>query len=918
MPRRLFTRCSSSSTRNLWLSLLLVLPLAVLPSRAAAEPLPRLAQVYPSAQARLTEQADERLQQGASQFQRRQWNTAEHLWQEALRLYRQAGNRVGEGRVLGNLAAIQEAIGRPQAALRLFQQSLAVAEEIGDRRGISFALSNLGFLHTRLGQYDEAIARLQVALPLAQQMGDREGEYDVLNQLGIVHRAQGRYDEAIAAFQQSLAIAQAENSRRGQANVLGNLGNTYTEQGNYPAALESYQKTLELAQQGQDRVMQAGVLQRLGQLYTRLGNLSRAVAVLEEGLALARGLGDRRLQAYTLGSLGTVYARTTEPDRAVPLLQSAIEITTQLEDRPNESALRQVLGSAYAAMGNLRAARQQYEQALAIARSIGDRAGEGQALGELGQLLTDEGKPAEAIAHHQRALAILREIGDRPNQGRALSLLGEALVAQGNLEAAADALTEAVDIWESLRPGLSDADQVSLFETQASTYRLLQQVLIDLGKTQEALLIAERGRSRAFLELVAQRLSAQAALRLQTLPPSLSEIRQIARQQEATLVQYTLLDRNRLGIWVIRPDGNIQFRQTTLPETALSIEDTAEQTRVAAALGRGATPTEVQLASLVSQTRSDLRHNLRDDLRDMRDNRAVTDVPAPTAPTRRLSRKLQTLHQLLIEPIADLLPRDPAAQVVFIPQGQLYLVPFATLQAADGSFVIERHTIRTAPAIQILGLTHARQDQRRGSASPLIVGNPTMPSVGEPPQPLGSLPYAEQEAQAIAQILDTQAITGSQASETAIAQRMANARIIHLATHGLLDDVAGLGVPGALALAPTADSDGLLTSNEILGLSLPNADLVVLSACDTGRGKITGDGVIGLSRSFISAGASSVVVSLWAVPDDSTAALMTAFYQNLKHNPNRAQALRQAMLTVMQQYPSSRDWGAFVLIGEAE
>lgn len=99
---------------------------------------------------------------------------------------------------------------------------------------------------------------------------------------------------------------------------------------------------------------------------------------------------------------------------------------------------------------------------------------------------------------------------------------------------------------------------------------------------------------------------------------------------------------------------------------------------------------------------------------------------------------------------------------------------------------------------------------------------------------------------------------------------------------------------------------------------LPNTNLVVLSACDTGRGKITGDGVIGLSRSFISAGASSVVVSLWAVPDDSTAALMIAFYQNLKHHPNRAWALRQAMLTVMEQYPSSRDWSAFMLIGEAE
>src|SRR5207237_9843489 len=97
-----------------------------------------------------------------------------------------------------------------------------------------------------------------------------------------------------------------------------------------------------------------------------------------------------------------------------------------------------------------------------------------------------------------------------------------------------------------------------------------------------------------------------------------------------------------------------------------------------------------------------------------------------------------------------------------------------------------------------------------------------------------------------------------------------------------------------------------------------NANLVVLSACDTGRGRITGDGVIGLSRSLISAGAISVVVSLWSVPDDSTASLMTEFYRQLQHNADKAQALRQAMLMTMQQDPSSRDWAAFTLIGEAE
>ena len=180
-----------------------------------------------------------------------------------------------------------------------------------------------------------------------------------------------------------------------------------------------------------------------------------------------------------------------------------------------------------------------------------------------------------------------------------------------------------------------------------------------------------------------------------------------------------------------------------------------------------------------------------------------------------------------------------------------------------------------------------------------------------------SLPGAEQEASAIAQLLNTEAITGNLATKAAILPKMVQARIIHLATHGLLDDFTGEGVPGAIALAPGGNDNGLLTASEILDLKL-NAQLVVLSACDTGRGKITGDSVIGLSRSLISAGVPSVIVSLWSVPDAPTASLMTEFYRNFQQKPDKAQALRSATLTTMKQYPNPRDWAAFTLIGEAD
>ena len=283
------------------------------------------------------------------------------------------------------------------------------------------------------------------------------------------------------------------------------------------------------------------------------------------------------------------------------------------------------------------------------------------------------------------------------------------------------------------------------------------------------------------------------------------------------------------------------------------------------------------------------------------------------------SNQLQDLHRLLIEPIASLLPTNPNDRVIFIPQGSLFLVPFAALQSPSGKYLVEQHTLLTSPSIQVLDLTRQKKLTRQQVPGRLIVGNPTMPSIAltpeEPAEQLPELPGAEAEAKAIAQLLNTPVLTGNQATKAIVKQHMATARLIHLATHGLLDDQRGIG--SAIALAPSGNDNGLLTAEEILDLKL-NADLVVLSACDTGRGKITGDGVIGLSRSLISAGAPSVIVSLWAVPDAPTAALMTQFYQNLQQNPDKAQALRQATLTTMQQHPNPRDWAAFTLIGEAE
>ena len=247
--------------------------------------------------------------------------------------------------------------------------------------------------------------------------------------------------------------------------------------------------------------------------------------------------------------------------------------------------------------------------------------------------------------------------------------------------------------------------------------------------------------------------------------------------------------------------------------------------------------------------------------------------------------------------------------MILIPQSSLFLVPFPALQNSEGEYLIEQYTLQIAPSIQTLAIRKPEQSHiTTAKSQALIVGNP------EPmPEPLSQLTGAEAEAKAIANILQTTPIIGQAATETAVIAKMKGAKLIHLATHGLFDEHQGL--QSSLAFSTSDNSDGFLTAKEILDLNL-QAELVVLSACNTGRGTITGDGVVGLSRSFLLAGAENTLVSLWYVPDLATSALMTNFYHQLQYNLPEPQALRQAILSTMQEYPSPRDWAAFMLVGQ--
>jgi tetratricopeptide (TPR) repeat protein len=712
-------------------------------------------------------EADRLFQQGLQQGQTSQFQAALESFHQALAIYREIGDRQREGRTLSNLAEVYLLLGNSAKTIEYLQQSLPLLREIGDRLGEARSLGSLGNAYLLLGSYAQAIAYHQQSLLLLREIGDQQGEWWSLGNLGRAYRSLGDYAKAIDYHQQSLAIAREIGDRAGEGAVLESLGNAYHNLGDYAKAIEYYQQSLAITRDIGNRAGEGAALESLGHAYHSLGDYAKAIEYYQQSLAIARDIGARAGEGAALESLGNAYHNLRDYAKAI----------------------------------------ESHQQSLAIARDIGNRAGEGNTLANLGNVYHNLGDYTKAIEYHQQSLTIARDISDPDAEGKVLNNLGVAFLGSGNLQEAERVLSTGIAKWEEIRNklGKNDAFKVSIFEEQARTYLLLQKVLIAQKKTDKALETAERGRTRAFVELLTRRLSSQSDTPPPIQHPSFEDIKNISQQQNATIVEYSIvnfrdIEKSELFIWVISPNGKVTFRSFDLQSFGVTTRGSA-------------------LRKLVTETLESLG------VGEDRNGIFEVSITNPVADPQRQTKSLKQLHQLLIQPIADLLPTDPNERVIFIPHQDLFRVPFPALMDSDGKYLVEKHTILTAPSIQVLELTHkARQNGSRSGQGVLVVGNPS-------PMPKGFQPLkgAEKEALDVAQLLKTKPLIGSQATELAVLQQLPNARIIHLATPRHFNEQQPL--LGGIALAQTGkdtQNDGLLTAEEIFNLkSKLSAELLV-------------------------------------------------------------------------------------------
>ena len=768
------------------------------------------------------------------------------------------------------------------AALDKFQQGLVLAKKIGDQDSEGIILNDIGTVYNYRGYYPQALEYFQQSLTISMSIGNVAVMGTAFNNIGSVYDALGQYPQALEYYQQSLLAKKAVGNKAGEGTTLNNIGSVYDSLGQYPQALEYYQQSLAISKMIGDRDGEGANLNNIGVVYKYLGQYPKALDYFQQSLVIRKAVGNKDGEGTALNNIGSVYDSLEEYPRALRYYQQSLVISKAIGDKSGEGNALNNIGGVYRSLGEYSQALTYLKQALLISKAIGNQAVESNTLNNLGKVYHSLKKYSTALEYYQQSLVIRQAISNKNGEGITLTNMGATLLDQQQPARAEKPLRAAIAIWETIRgskntagQGLSDSDKVSFANSVANTYKLLQKALVQQNKPQAALEVAERGRARALTELLAFRLVNIKATTTPNLPPApnLAKIQQIAKNQNATLVEYSLIDET-IYIWVILPHGQITFQQSQLPPNT-NIQD------------------------LVNISRADI---------GVRGRSRSSDSTSPSGSSAQGDLKL--LHKLLIAPIAKSLPQDPNQRIIIIPQGELFFVPFVALQDSQGKYLIEQHTISTASSIGLLDSTSAPAKFNSKQGTILVVGNPIMPLAPDGSQ-LVSLPGAGEEAIAIGSILKTTPLIGANADKNVVINRMRSASIIHLATHGLLDKVRG-DIPGAIAL-----TNGFLTSNEIFDLKL-QASLVVLSACDTGKGDLSGDGVIGLSRALAVAGVPSVAVSLWTVSDSSTKELMVEFYQNwYGKGMDKAQAMRQAMLEVMKTHDKPSDWAAFTILGEA-
>jgi len=894
-------------------------------------------------------------------------------YNKALRIFRKIGERLGESIILRNIGLVQLNLGGYDQALSNFQKALVIAKDIGNRRWETKNLVNIGTVYKNLGQYNKALAYQRNALKITKQIGDRNQEGNALGNIGLLYDYLGRYDEALFYYKRTLEIAREIGDRRDEGTALNNIGVVYDILGQYEQSSDYYEQALFIKKKIGDRQGEGGALLNIGVVRRHLHQTDLELSYYQKALIIFKQIGDRRSQIVGLSNIGMVYEGLGQHDTALSYYQEALAIAKKLGDRLGEGDSYFSIGSVYLKLGRFEKAHQSFSDSFKICNDVGALESIWRAQVGLGRTEAKMRKYDSAVSHYENTLQIIEAMRTElvRKEVKISFMRGRLFVYD-----------EYIELLQTLHQKFPDKgyDRKSfeIFERKQGRVFLEEMGksgarnfagLPDAVRKKEIELENQMAKTKA--ELVSERtkpLNSRSTKRIKNLegridkiksgqqvlekeiqsrypdyynlkyplPVKLSVLQKQVLKSGEMMVVYGVI-KNNTSLWVI---GEDRFGLFLIAEGGAALEEKVDAFRkgpesVIKAIQKGSSP---RLERALNRSQ------------------------------RRINRAAQDLYQTLLPDQARKMIAG-AKTLYIIPTGPLYGLPFEALVSQIDSNQASRYLIKDHAVVYLSSaslLKTLREAQTRRKETPkyplLAFAHPVYKESAQDPdlkkkclQTKGisvvaclrsgaflglmggafpELPETEAEAREIKATLKAPEASSplqlrQNASRSTVlalnkSGKLDDYRYVVFSCHGILPGEINRITQPALVLShpdPRSKTDGFLTMTDVFGIKL-NADMVTLSACNTGRGKAEkGEGVRGLTRAFMYAGTQAISVTLWSVESQSAKQLSTGLYRNLKQGKNRAEALRQIKLRMINgkegalfQHPFF--WAPVVIFGD--
>lgn len=819
-------------------------------------------------------------------------------------------DRLAEG--IATLGVVKENMGVYTEARDAFGRSFELYRELGEVQNMAAQHRRIGRIdYLRLGRYERARESFGAARRIYEDLGDRRAQAETWYEIGLTYEKIGLFDEADRHYIAGRRIGETLGDPFLLATGSLYLANTSWFRGQYQAAFEHLTAATREAGRSDDAQLPIMTANTRALLYWTLNDLDKALVYGKQAVATAERENIKTEIASSHNNLGLMLREQGQIEASLEHFGRAKDIDEATNSRWGLGYDHRNIGISLMKLGRYADARSHFEAAERYSAEIKNVNNWVKALLELGNVSRETGGYDAAIEYYQRTYEVSKRHRMKEVQWRAAAGHGAVLRATGQKEQAVGRYAEAVDIVESMRAALKIEEFRNSFQTKTQDlYRDIISLLVELGRSEEAFNYLERSRSRSFIDLLGnQKLELktqtdqEAFHRVTTLqarfdalsrelasfetpPRDLQDrVRQAKAAYEEALVLLKQSNPQLSSFIAVDPLTQVQVQGLLEPGVGLlSYKVTTDRVYIWLVTTTGTRFYQVATAE------EEVHHLVREYRERVQRLEPVSD-------------ELARLSQLLIAPA-----RQDLAGLRYlgiIPDGPLHFLSFAALPGPDG-VLIEAYPLFYSPAASVLKYTFAKRSETK-LTKVLAIGNPDLGNYNY------QLPLAELEARSIRwDFPDLDILTGSKATKEWVIANISRYGIIHLATHGEFDDLNPL--LSSLWLASPNPDNRRLTVREVFALNI-RADLVTLSACQTGLGRLEAGELIGLNRAFIYAGTHALVSALWRVDDLATAVLMKHFYRNYV-KMDKATSLRQAQLLVKKEFPHPAYWSGLALVGD--